>query len=124
MNQSTNKNQMIVSVFNNKIMEFVKAVIEIYPDNKDFKSMRSQLRIIISTSESLAIEKFKELVTNKYNNEIESRNESFFLNLDLSGTPFEHFNYLKQIWLHTSENTQLAMWKYVDLLNKLANKYN
>lgn len=120
---SISKKTMIVNVFNKKLMEFIKEIIEMYPTNKDFKSMRSQLRMIISTSENLPIENFKKYVANEYRNNIDSRNEDFFLKLDLSGTPFASLNYLKDMWLNTSEGTKDAMWKYIELLTKLSDKY-
>lgn len=120
---SSSKNLLIVNIFNKKLMEFVKEIIDMYPDNKDFKSMRSQLRMIISTSETLPIEKFKIYVSQKYEDNINSRNENFFLKLDLTGTPFASFNYLKDMWVNTSSLTKDAMWKYVELLTKLSNKY-
>jgi hypothetical protein len=110
------KNQMIMGVFNKKLMEFVKEVIEMYPDNKDFKSMRSQLRMIMSSAENLPIQKFKELVTIPYSKKIYEKE-------DLSGTPFESFNYLKKMWKTTTPTTKEAMWKYVELLTKLSEKF-
>lgn len=120
---TTSKNQMIVNVFNKKLMEFVKEVVEMYPNNKDFKSMRSQLRMIMSSAEELPIQKFKKYVSIKYRENIDSRNEDFFLKLDLTGTPFASFNYLKDMWTNTSETTKEAMWKYVELLTKLCDRY-
>lgn len=112
-----------MGVFNKKLMEFVKEVIEMYPDNKDFKSMRSQLRMIMSSAENLPIQKFKELVTIPYSKKIYEKDELFFLELDLSGTPFESFNYLKKMWKTTTPTTKEAMWKYVELLTKLSEKF-
>lgn len=120
---SVSKNQMIVTVFNKKLMEFVKEIVEMYPENKDFKSMRSQLRMIMSSAETLPIEKFKKYVATKYRDNINTRNEDFFLKLDLTGTPFASFNYLKDMWKSTSNTTKEAMWKYVELLTKLCDKY-
>lgn len=117
-------NKKILIIFNKKLMEFIKEIIEIYPTNKDFKSMRSQLRIVMSSAETIPIEKFKKYVSLKYKTEIETRNEDFFLQLDLSGTPFASFNYLKDLWKNTSEGTKEAMWKYIELLKKLSDKYN
>lgn len=120
---STSRKNMIITVFNKKLMEFIKEIIEMYPDNKDFKSMRAQLRMIMSSSETLPIEKFKKYVAIQYRDNIDSRNEDFFLKLDLSGTPFASFNYLKNMWENTSDNTKNAMWKYIELLTKLCDKY-
>jgi hypothetical protein len=118
-----NLNEKIVSIFNKKLMDFIKEIIEIYPNNKDFKSMRTQIRMVISSSENLPITNFKKHVTHKYKDNIISKDEDFFLNLDLTGTPFVSFNYLKDLWKNMSENTKNAMWKHIELLTKLSEKY-
>lgn len=120
---ASKQQSMIITIFNKKLMDFVKEIIEIYPDNRDFKSMRSQLRLVISSSETLPIEKYKKYVSDVYADNIKTRNEDFFLKLDLTGTPFASFNYLKDMWKVTSDNTKNAMWKYVELLTALSNKY-
>lgn len=119
----SSKKEMFVNVFNNKLMEFVKEIIEIHPDNKDFKSMRSQLRMIISSTPNLPIEKFKKYVSDIYRDNINDKNEDFFLKLNLTGTPFESFNYLKNMWEKTSNVTKNAIWDYIILLTKLSDKY-
>ena len=123
MNQVSSKKQMVITVFNKKLMEFVKEVIDMYPTNKDFKSMRTQLRMIMNNAETLPLENFKKYVAVKYRTYINERNEQFFLQLDLSGTPFESFNYLKDMWRTTTPTTKNAMWKYIELLTKLSDKY-
>jgi len=123
MNQANSKKQMILTVFNKKLMEFVKEVIDMYPTNKDFKAMRTQLRMVMNSAETLPIEKFKKYVAVKYRTYINERNEQFFLQLDLSGTPFESFNYLKDMWKTTTPTTKDAMWKYIELLTKLCDNY-
>ena len=41
-------NVKFIEIFNIKLMEFFEKIITMYPNNKDFKSMRSQLRFLIS----------------------------------------------------------------------------
>ena len=117
------KKQMIVDVFNKKLMEFIKDIIETFPDNNDFRTMRTKLRMIISTTEETPIQNFKKYVVNNYKDYIISKNEDFFLKMDLSNTHFSSFNYLKDLWKNTTDNTKNAMWKYMELLTKLSEKY-
>ena len=105
-------------------MEFFKKIITMYPNNKDFKSMRSQLRLLVTNSPKSPSEYFNLYVTQKYLNYILKRDDIFFINLDLSGTPFASLNYLKNVWVSTDDKTKNAMWEYVILLTKLSQKIN
>ena len=116
--------EKITEVFNLKLMEFFKKIIAIYPNNKDFKSMRSQLRLLVTNSPKSPSEYFNLYVTQKYLNYILKRDDIFFINLDLSGTPFASLNYLKNVWVSTDDKTKNAMWEYVILLTKLSQKIN
>jgi len=113
-----------IDVFNIKLMEFFKKIISMYPNNKDFKSMRAQLRLLVTNSPKSPSEYFNKYVTQKYLDFILTKNDSFFINLDLSGTPFASLNYLKNVWAATDKKTQNAMWEYVLLLTKLSQKIN
>lgn len=116
--------EKITEVFNLKLIEFFKKIIAIYPNNKDFKSMRSQLRLLVTNSPKSPSEYFNLYVTQKYLNYILKRDDIFFINLDLSGTPFASLNYLKNVWVSTDDKTKNAMWEYVILLTKLSQKIN
>jgi hypothetical protein len=111
-------------VFNLKLMEFFKKIITMYPNNKDFKSMRAQLRLLVTNSPKSPSEYFNKYVTQRYLKYILEKDDTFFINLDLSGTPFASLNYLKNVWVTTDEKTKKAMWEYILLLTKLSEKIN
>jgi hypothetical protein len=113
-----------IEVFNIKLMEFFKKIITMYPNNKDFKSMRAQLRLLVTNSPKSPSEYFNKYVTQRYLQYILEKDDTFFIDLDLSGTPFASLNYLKNVWVTTDEKTKKAMWEYVLLLTKLSEKIN
>jgi len=113
-----------IEVFNIKLMEFFKKIITMYPNNKDFKSMRAQLRLLVTNSPKSPSEYFNKYVTQRYLQYILEKDDTFFIDLDLSGTPFASLNYLKNVWVTTDEKTKKAMWEYVILLTKLTEKIN
>ena len=115
-------NKKYMEVFNIKLMEFFKKIITLYPNNKDFKAMRAQLRMLVTNSPKSPSEYYIKYVTNKYLDNILTKNDSFFINLDLSGTPFASLNYLKNVWGTADNATKEAMWAYVILLTKLSQK--
>ena len=116
--------EKFINIFNLKLMEFFKKIITMYPNNKDFKSMRAQLRLLVTNSPNSPSEYFYKHVNLKYSNYIFKKDDAFFINLDLSGTLFASLNYLKNIWLLTDNKTKNAMWDYVILLPKLSKKIN
>ena len=113
-----------IEVFNIKLMEFFKKIITMYPNNKDFKSMRAQLRLLVTNSPKSPSEYFNKYVTQRYLQYILEKDDTFFIDLDLSGTPFASLNYLKNVWVTTDEKTKKAIWEYVLLLTKLSEKIN
>lgn len=115
--------QLIAKTFNTQLMAFIKQVCEMYPQNKDLKLLRTQLRLVITSSKSMAIDNYKIHVVDVYGKEIFSKNDKFFLNLDLAGTPIAHLGQLKQIYVSATQNTKDNLWKYIMLLSKLAQKY-
>jgi hypothetical protein len=115
-------NKKFIDVFNIKIMEFFKKIIMLYPHNKDFKSMRAQLRMLVTNSPKSPSEFYSKYVVQKYLEHILNKDDTFFIDLDLSGTPFASLNYLKNVWGTADESTKTAMWAYVLLLTKLSQK--
>ena len=122
--QNKRMKDKFTEVFNIKLMEFFKKIITMFPNNKDFKAMRAQLRLLVTNSPKSPNEYYNKYVIQRYLDFILTKNESFFINLDLSGTPFASLNYLKNVWVSTDEKTQNAMWEYVILLTKLSQKIN
>tara|TARA_B110001454_G_C12720344_1_gene434397 strand:- start:2250 stop:2645 length:396 start_codon:yes stop_codon:yes gene_type:complete len=114
--------EKFINVFNLKLMEFFKKIIIMFPNNKDFKSMRAQSRLLVTNSPNSPSEYFYKHVNLKYSNYILEKNDTFFIDLDLSGTPFASLNYLKNVWTSTNDETKNAMWEYVILLTKLSQK--
>ena len=121
-NQQRLMKEKFINVFNLKLMEFFKKIIMMYPNNKDFKSMRAQLRLLVTNSPNSPSEYFYKHVNLKYSKYILERNDTFVIDLDLSGTPFASLNYLKNVWTSTNDETKNAMWEYVVLLTKLSQK--
>lgn len=111
-------------VFNKQIFAFFKQIIEMYPEMSEFKSLRSQLRIGISTmGEDIAIKHFNEQLVSKYEKQILSQDEKFFLQFDLTGTVLSDLNHLKDIYASATPNTKACIWKYVRVLTLLTKKY-
>ena len=95
-----------------------------YPKNKDFKLIKNQIMMLAQTNTyEIAIQTF-ELNISLYRNHLRTKNEKFFLEFNLSGTPLSDLNYLKEIWKTVDDKTKDAMWRYFLILDKLSEKYH
>ena len=110
--------------FNTQLINLFKELTKMYPTNKDFKLIKSQIMILAQTSTyEIPVQTF-ELNISCYRDQIRTKNEDFFLKFDLTGTPLSDLNYLKEIWTTVDEATKNAMWRYFFILDKLSEKYH
>jgi len=115
--------QTYTTTFNKQIKAFFKQITEIYPDIKEIKSIKSQLSMALLADEEIAIKNFYQHLVTKYEKQILSQDEKFFLNFDLSGTVLSELNHLKNVYLSSTDNTKQCIWKYCKVLTLLSKKY-
>ena len=113
----------IADTFNTQLMKFFTEICKMYPDNRDFKAIKGQIRTSITIDSKLAIKMFYECVVKDYKEQILQKDEEFFLNFDVSGTELESLNYIKTIWREADDSTKDAVYKYVRLLTMLCDKF-
>ena len=109
--------------FNSQLINLFKELTLMYPDNKDFKYILTQIRLISSTTFELPIQTY-EMNFKDYRTHLNEKNENFFLEFNLQNTPLKDLDYLKEIWKTTSDKTKQAMWRYFFILDKLSMKYH
>lgn len=109
--------------FNKQIKNFFKQITEVYPDLKEIKQIKAQLNMALIANEEIAIKNFNIHLVNKYEKQILSQDENFFLNFDLSGTVLSELNHLKTVYTSASDNTKQCIWKYCKVLTLLSKKY-
>lgn len=112
----------IEKVFCTQILNLTNELIAMYPNVKDFKILKTELQTASSLMPSVVVTAFK-TQSEQYLKQIESRDENFFLTMDVSGTPIQKFSHLKTVYSEASEKTKESIWKYVELLTKLSSKY-
>ena len=109
--------------FNSQMINLFKELTLMYPDNKDFKYILTQVRLISNTTYELPIQTY-EMNFKPYRDHLNQRNEQFFLEFNLQNTPLKDLDYLKEIWKTTTDKTKDAMWRYFVILDKLSMKYH
>ena len=123
--------------FNNKVSELLKALVERFPDNNDFKTLKSGFTMVKAVKEDLAVTIFKNHVLPKYRDFIVARDEKFFLEYkdyeaDLSQmkytTQIDYWNNLidmvKDLWVSMTPDDKKAIWDYLCVLTVMAEKMN
>lgn len=119
-----------IHVFNEKFSEFIKDLIETFPDDKDFKLCKQSFNLIQMVDEKKPIEMFRTYAI-KYKDQILKKEESFFMNhdfkdeMDTSDDPnfsIELLMKLKQCWKSLVKKNKDVIWSYLEILYKINEK--
>jgi hypothetical protein len=123
-------NKKWVNVFNEKFSEFIKDLIETFPDDKDFKLCKQSFTLLQMVDEKKPVEMFQ-IYAMKYKERIMNKEENFFLKhdfkeeLEKSDDPnfsVELLLKLKQCWKTLEQKNKDVIWSYLELLYKIENK--
>jgi hypothetical protein len=123
-------NKKWVNVFNEKFSEFIKDLIETFPDDKDFKLCKQSFTLLQMVDEKKPAEMFQ-IYAMKYKERIMNKEENFFLKhdfkeeLEKSDDPnfsVELLLKLKQCWKTLEQKNKDVIWSYLELLYKIENR--
>ena len=123
-------NKKWVNVFNEKFSEFIKDLIETFPDDKDFKLCKQSFTLLQMVDEKKPAEMFQ-IYAMKYKERIMNKEENFFLKhefkeeLEKSDDPnfsVELLLKLKQCWKTLEQKNKDVIWSYLELMYKIENK--
>ena len=116
--------------FNKQLNDLINKLNLIIRDNEDLIYAKNMFHVPLMTKETIYIENFYHTAKN-YETHIMSKNEDFFINFDISSffsqkvdpNISEKHQQGKEIWNSFEPQTKNALWQYVQVLYKLANKY-
>ena len=118
-----------LSAFNTQIFSLVDELIEIYPEDFDFKTFKNSAEMLKKANARAIVELFNQHIY-IHKDKILAKDESFFLNNDFSGQVggnSEKFlkivAKLKQYWQDMSTNTKENIWKYFKVFVVLCERY-
>tara|TARA_Y100000389_G_scaffold162754_1_gene165651 strand:- start:1083 stop:1481 length:399 start_codon:yes stop_codon:yes gene_type:complete len=123
-------------LFNNKLTEFLKELVQTFPSDTDFKLFQASVRVLKLADEKKPLELFNSGLTDEYKENIRNRNEEFFLNNDYSDVlNNEHLkkhndndindkliNKLKGYWEKLDDNNREIVWQYFTILLKICDR--
>ena len=119
--------------FDKQLTEFNDQLIARFPnDNQDFKVFKNGIRLLKTTSSDGTIHRLFKKHIEEYRNNIESRNEQFFMENDFknvinkakdnSGDINQIITKLKILWKDLNQPEKDKIWDYFNLLLKLSDK--
>lgn len=123
-------NDKWISIFNSKFEEFVKDLITLYPDDKDFKMMKNSFNLMKLADDKKPFELFSRY-GGSFEKQVQTKDESFFLDHSYtdavdneSNFTEELVNKLKSYWRDMADNDKEVIWQYLGLFFGLKNKIN
>jgi hypothetical protein len=126
-------NTNILQAFNDHFFEFINDIQLILPDNKDILSAKTSLTTMRKMNPRLIIKMWKSRISEKYKQNIQNGDISFFLekdysedleNLDTSNSIINKINLIREPIRSMGEENQAKCMKYIQNLTKLSELYN
>jgi uncharacterized FlgJ-related protein len=121
-------NEKWINIFNSKFEEFVKDLIELYPNDKDFKILKNSFSLLKMTDMKKPFQLFL-MYSVDYEDAITRRDENFFLSNNYENIAGEESNFtadlmnkLKKYWTTLSETNKETIWNYLTLFFTIKNK--
>lgn len=122
-------------MFNDTLSNFIKDLINVFPDDNDFKLFKTSSNMVKLASVKKPLELFNLGLTPEFKQNIRDKNEDFFLNNDYSDVlnneelkkvdndiNNELISKLKDYWKELSNDNKGTVWKYFTILLKLCDK--
>lgn len=119
----------ILTVFNEHFIEFINDVHLVFPDDPDILYAKNALIMIRKANPKLIVKIWKSFIADKYKNQIESNDISFFLEKDYSSDVsksnnsdkiMESIDRLRGPIKNMSSDNQSKVMKYIQNLTKLS----
>ncbi len=117
--------------FNNKMGEFLKDLIIVFPEDKDLKLFKNSFNLLKINSTEKPCRLFYSVIQ-EYKQNIFNKDESFFLEKDYSDMQFNNggdtnvsnslIQKLKDNWTCLDKEQKNIVWNYLILLCKLSDK--
>lgn len=122
----------ILSAFNTHFVEFLEDVATIFPEDRDIKKAKTSLEMLKKANPKMIIKVWREFIVNKYKEQIEAGDISFFLSKDYSGDVngasdssriMESIERLRGPISNMGADNQEKTMKYIQNLTKLCEMY-
>jgi hypothetical protein len=113
---------VLLNALYDQFTDFVKELIEMYPNDPDFAAFSVTLKMLRCTNPSLLAKYIVENIA-QYEGEIMSKNVGFFLNhsyAQYEGVDIQIFSKLKNYVTNMNADSKENVWKYIQNIYRLA----
>lgn len=119
----------ILTAFNDHFLEFIKDIQAVFPNDPDILSAKNALTMIRKANPKMIVRIWKTFIADKYRNQIEANDISFFLEKDYSSDIAESnnsdkimdsINRLREPIRNMGPDNQEKVMKYILNLTKLS----
>lgn len=119
----------ILTAFNDHFLEFINDIQAVFPDDPDILSAKNALTMIRKANPKMIVKIWKAFIADKYRNQIDSNDISFFLEKDYSSDIatsnnsdkiMESIDRLRGPIRNMGPDNQAKVMKYIQNLTKLS----
>lgn len=119
----------ILAAFNDHFLEFLNDVQSVFPDDPDILSAKNALMMIRKANPKMIVKIWKKFIADKYKDQIEANDISFFLTKDYSSDVsnaagsdkiMESIDRLREPVRNMGAENQAKVMKYIQNLTKLS----
>lgn len=118
--------KVILNAFFDQFLGFVKELQQMYPEDPDFNVFQTTITMLRGTNPLLVAKFIKDNVVTPYGDKIEKCDESFFLTHSYDehaeDVDLDIIEKLKGYVVTMSDSSKNAVWKYIQIISKLAMK--
>lgn len=131
-----NEKKRLCGIFNSKLIEFLNDLIKIFPGDTEFKMYKNAVNLIKMADVKKPLELYNIFVTDEYKQNIQDKNEDFFLQHDYkeilnneliqkeTDVNNKIVNKLKGYWNDLTDENKEFIWSYFTLFLKISEKVN
>lgn len=107
--------------FYEQLYAFLGEMTEMYPEDIEFRTYDTSLRMIQTTNPVLAPKTFYETVRD-FSDKIDARDEAFFLNYTYKDVDVDIVGKMSKYFIESSPETKKCVWDYVTVLKELSKR--
>lgn len=115
--------------FNSTFRDFVQDLCIAYPNDGDFRMCKMILGTTLATNEELICRFFYNKIVSVYGEQIQSRDDAFFISKDFSkfaekiSGASAFIAKLKECWVDMTEENKECVWRYMKVLMALSKRH-
>jgi hypothetical protein len=119
----------LITAFNDNFKKLTKTIHQLIPENTHLEAIKNAVHIGSRAKPDLYIKHFYEHVAVPFETQIITKDNQFFLNLDLSSIShlpsdqLDEANALKDKWTGFTTEQQDILWQYMIVLTKISQRW-